>query len=194
MKTSNTIIAIGLGIGMAFALRAAFNMQAAPAPHQSGELARGMRLSGPAHVHDGDTIRITFNGKSQSIRIFGIDAPELDQTCTKDGYKVRCGLAARDLMVSITQGRTVTCTIQDIDRYKRLVAQCEAGGYDLGRTMVRAGAVYEYKRYSGGLYAADEAYAQSQRLGLWDMAVESPAHYRACRSNDPTRPRPSDCL
>ena len=46
-------------------------------------------------IIDGDTIIL--NG--EKIRFSGIDAPELKQTCVKDGQKIFCGVSAKMLLV-----------------------------------------------------------------------------------------------
>jgi len=51
---------------------------ALPFPTVAGESVR---------VVDGDGLKIG----NQSIRLWGIDAPELDQTCELDGRTVPCG-------------------------------------------------------------------------------------------------------
>jgi endonuclease YncB( thermonuclease family) len=48
-------------------------------------------VAGPATVIDGDTVVIT-----QRIRLQGIDAPELHQTCTAYGQQWACGRTAAE--------------------------------------------------------------------------------------------------
>ena len=45
-------------------------------------------------ITDGDTIKI--NG--EKIRFSGIDTPELNQTCAKEGIKNSCGLTAKQIL------------------------------------------------------------------------------------------------
>src|SRR6478735_2747593 len=54
-------------------------------------------VAGRAFATDGDTIRI---GNSR-IRLKGIDAPELSQSCVRDGHPVLCGENARNKLLSI---------------------------------------------------------------------------------------------
>ncbi|MDP6785986.1 MAG: hypothetical protein QGI13_02555 [Rhodospirillales bacterium] len=48
-------------------------------------------LSGPVRVIDGDTIEIG----GRRIHLFGIDAPELEQTCEWPAKTIDCGKVSR---------------------------------------------------------------------------------------------------
>src|SRR5262245_58713704 len=48
-------------------------------------------LAGEATINDGDTITL----KGERIRLVGIDAPEYNQTCAKDGATYACGRMSR---------------------------------------------------------------------------------------------------
>lgn len=95
-------------------------------------------------VVDGDTIR---DCQGERVRLFGLDAPELDQPG---------GLLARDQLRRLTEGR-VTCTVQNPrkprDKYRRLVMMCENQSGDVACQMIRSGPSVEYERYSNGYYA-----------------------------------------
>ena len=122
-------------------------------------------------VHDGDTIRCD----GARVRIWGIDAPELDRSprCRTGGAwacdpaAMRYAIPARDRMIELTHGRTVTCEQMDVDRYRRIVARCTAGGLDVGQVLVREGLARDYTRYSRGRYLADETRARRARDGMW---------------------------
>jgi endonuclease YncB( thermonuclease family) len=85
---------------------------------------------------DGDTIRA---GDGAEYRIFGIDAPELHQTCKEaNGKSWACGRAAKARLTTLIKGGNVTCEARDKDRFGRVVAVCSAQGVpDLGDAMVR---------------------------------------------------------
>ena len=64
--------------------------------------ATGATVIGIARVLDGDTIKIG----STSIRLFGIDAPEMAQSCrSAAGTVYRCGEDAAERLRFLTQGR-----------------------------------------------------------------------------------------
>jgi len=132
-------------------------------------------------VIDGDTLDV----QGVRIRLFGIDAPEARQTCDRNGAAWRCGQwSARVLADAVDAGR-VTCKAVDIDKYKRTVAICHAGGQDLGQHMVQAGAARAYARYSDR-YLGDEATAKANRSGIWAAKMVTPEAYRHPKTPAPT--------
>jgi endonuclease YncB( thermonuclease family) len=123
-------------------------------------------ISGPATITDGDTIRI----RNNRIRLWGIDAPERTQAYGPD---------ATDYLQRLTQGKEISCTKQDTDKYGRVVAKCFTGDHDLGRDMIAAGLAIDYTRYSHGYYKDVETTARIQHLGMWTQPkLETPEHYR----------------
>ena len=119
-------------------------------------------IVGVASVIDGDTIEI----HGERIRLSGIDAPERDRMCAGgvNAYQ-RASLALSDAIVR----RTVQCSVSGQDRYGRHVAQCSVGGTDLGEQMVEAGWARDWRRYSGGRYADEEARARAAGRGVWGL-------------------------
>lgn len=128
---------------------------------------------GLALVIDGDTLRIG----SERIRLHGIDAPEISQTCQTRTGAMKCGDVARVRLAAIIAGREVRCTGKTRDRYRRLVATCTVRGEDIGRRMVREGWAMAYRRYSTA-YVGEEAAARRDSRGLWATAFVQPGEYR----------------
>lgn len=92
----------------------------APLAVMLSQPACAQTVAGEARVVDGDTLIIG----GETIRLFGIDAPELDQTCSLDGNAWACGDLAADQLRSITTGLAVSCDGIERDQYERLVATC----------------------------------------------------------------------
>ena len=130
----------------------------------------GRSLEGRAQVTDGDTIRI---GEAR-IRLKGIDAPEMEQRCSRAGRSYACGETARRALIDLVSGETVRCRAAGRDRYRRILAQCTVNGKDIGTQMVESGWAVSYGRD----YDAEEAHAQERRVGLWEGEFERPQDWR----------------
>jgi endonuclease YncB( thermonuclease family) len=131
-------------------------------------------IVGQASVIDGDTIEI----HGQRIRFHGIDAPESRQLCNDAaGKPYRCGQKAALALSDKIGRRTVKCQPRDVDRYKRVVAVCRAGGIDLSAWLVSEGLAVAYRRYSND-YVTEEAAAQQAKRGIWAGSFTEPAQWR----------------
>lgn len=126
--------------------------------------------AGVARVADGDSLSLG----GERIRLWGIDAPELSQTCRRQGQDYPCGRLARDALRRLTEGRQISCEGWQRDRYQRLLADCSASGVDLSASQVAAGWAVAY-----GGYLLEEARARNAGLGLWQGEFERPSDWRA---------------
>jgi len=131
---------------------------------------RPLPLVGHAEAVDGDTLRL---GRTR-IRLAGLDAPELRQTCTDaSGGSWPCGAAARDFVVDQLRSGDVSCAPSGRDIYRRTLAACTIAGIDLGHAIVDAGwAVAELP------YAGEEGDARAAKRGIWAGTFEPPAQWR----------------
>jgi endonuclease YncB( thermonuclease family) len=126
-------------------------------------------LSGAAIASDGDSLRLG----GRRVRIEGIDAPEIGQTCRRDGAGWDCGAAARRRLEDLISGTTTRCRLHGHDRYGRELGLCEAGGRNIGREMVLSGHAVSY-----GLYSQEEEQARNHRAGLWAGDFVQPQEWR----------------
>ena len=141
-------------------------------------------FSGPVVMGDGDSLRV---GGSQNLRLIGIDAPELDQTCTLDtGATFACGTWVAETVRKAFNGRAATCTAQQIDRYDRPLVTCTIGGEDLGARLVREGLALTYREST--TYAAEEKAAILADRGLWSMDMQDPSEHRRARATNRAAP------
>ena len=130
----------------------------------------GDALSGRARASDGDSIRL--NG--DRIRLLGIDAPELDQTCTDaHGREWQCGQRAKERMAALLSGGEVRCLSRRRDRYGRALATCTVNGTDIAATMVSEGLAVSYNDYVN-----EEALARASRRGIWAGTFVRPRDWR----------------
>ncbi len=135
---------------------------------------RGTLSGVVTHVADGDTLDITANGRTYTIRLDGIDAPERGQAF---------GREARVQLRVLAFSKPATATVLDRDRYGRTVARVIVAGRDLSEEMVKAGLAWHFVRYSADRrLAALEQQARQQRRGLWaDRSPLPPWQYRSDR-------------
>ncbi|MDG1153638.1 MAG: thermonuclease family protein [Alphaproteobacteria bacterium] len=95
------------------------------------KLKIGAEIDGKVWVIDGDSLRISSNDfKKYEVRIFGVNAPELN---TKKGK------IAKTFMIKLIKkgNRKVSCKVIDIDRYKRYVSVCHNNQGDLAEIMLK---------------------------------------------------------
>jgi len=132
-------------------------------------------ISARASVIDGDTLRVG----GERIRLLGIDAPELSQTCRDEaGREWLCGREARDRLNALVGQGEVNCATNSLDRYGRALATCSAGPVaDVGASLVREGYAVDYGR--GPInYRSAEAEARAARRGIWRGEFERPQDWR----------------
>jgi endonuclease YncB( thermonuclease family) len=131
-------------------------------------------ITGRATVVDGDTLEI----RGERIRLFGIDAPESDQTCTgADGALWPCGRRAAFALNALIENKTVTCVERDRDRWNRSVSVCTAGGGDLGSRLVSDGWAIAYRRYSTD-YVPQENEARAAGRNIFAGTFVEPSQWR----------------
>jgi len=113
-------------------------------------------ITGPAYVIDGDTIVI----KKTQIRLFGVDAPEMNHPYGKN---------AKWALVKLCKGNSVKAEITDQDVHGRTVARCHLDdGRDLSAEMVKLGLAIDWPKYSGGIYRDHEVPDARKKMWLAD--------------------------
>jgi endonuclease YncB( thermonuclease family) len=107
-------------------------------------LAAGAVAQVPASaVIDGDTLRY----EGTAVHLWGIDAPEIDQTCS-DGWPA--GKMAADRLASLIHDRKLVCNLEKWPSTPgKAFALCKADGQDLSAAMVDAGMAWSYTAQTG---------------------------------------------
>jgi endonuclease YncB( thermonuclease family) len=156
-------IAVLIGIALGLAIPETPTTQSAP--------AETVVLRGSRHVRsiiDGDTFKVG----DRSIRLHGIDAPELAQSC--EGWAA--GEAARNALVGLLARGAPQCKYVATDAYGRTVAICRVNGEDVSEAMVRSGMAYAAYSHD---YLLQEWRAKIDGRGIHARRCASPAHWRA---------------
>lgn len=160
-RTLATLLALCLSVALS------------PARAQAGE---DDEITGYPTVVDGDTL--DFGGRA--VRLLGIDAPELDQTCRAAGGDWPCGQAARQAAADRVGDRAVACVARgrDVTGAERARCHLEADGrQDLGAWLVREGwALVEPDAEAA--YGAAQAAAEAAGRGLWRGSFVAPWSWR----------------
>lgn len=133
-----------------------------------------IRAEAPA-VHDGDTVALG----PVRVRLHGVDAPELNQTCARpDGSLWPCGTVARDRLAALAAGGDFACRALERDAYGRVIGACFAGGRDVNAIMVAEGLAWAYRHFSSD-YVAEEDAARTAALGIWGGEAQAAWDFRA---------------
>ncbi|MER2249567.1 thermonuclease family protein [Methylorubrum podarium] len=149
-------------------------LQAPPA--RAADEAAPRTVSGPATVIDGATLQIG----GRRLRLHGIDAPDLDQTCS-DGHErdYSCGRAAAKALAARIGGESVTCELRAAANGRAGVL-CRLGEDDLAAWMVANGYAVADRSVSAD-YTDQDRRAWGRRLGLWAGVFELPSERRRLR-------------
>ncbi len=139
-------------------------------------------ITGYAKVIDGDTIIIN----EKKIRLYGIDAPEKNQICSKPWLSFdiitfnkdyECGLETTNLLKKFVKNEILVCKKKSMDRYNRVVAICYKQRRDINSWLVRNGLAVAYAKYSKK-YIINENDAKREKKGLWAGNFEMPWEWR----------------
>ena len=152
-------------------------------------------IKGKVRVIDGDTLEFlnyqeinpdndgqTLNDQDikankLQIRIHGIDAPELHQSCKLGNSKFECGQVAKYKLLDKIRDETINCQKITSDRFNRIVAKCQLNQEDLGAWMVSQGWAFSYHQFSND-YLMEEDSAEISIKGFWASKFVVPSKWR----------------
>jgi endonuclease YncB( thermonuclease family) len=140
-------------------------------------------------IVDGDTVVVNVDGKNESVRMIGIETPELNDSRTG----VQCfAKEASDRTKTLLTGKKVQLEKDpsqgDRDKYKRLLAHVfREDGVSINKTLISEGYAHEYTydgeyKYQAQYKAAQKA-AEAGEKGLW--APDACASFEAAKKEEP---------
>lgn len=138
-------------------------------------------------VHDGDSLTIVAQGKRVSVRLKGIDAPELSQPF---------GSNARQALASLVLNRPVTVSYSKTDQYGRLVGRVHVDEcIDVSLHLLTVGMAWFYGAFQCELpkairskFESGQETARTARVGIWSQNnPESPWAHRGNKNQAPPR-------
>ncbi len=125
-------------------------------------------------VIDGDTILL---GKLK-IRLYGIDAPEINQSCQdKNNQEDNCGEQAKIFLENILANQKIICEMRNFDKYQRILAKCFVNNQDIQEILVKNGHAIAYINYSRDYEPAQSQAIKAQK-GIWQGHFTNPANFR----------------
>ena len=129
-------------------------------------------LAGQFHVlkvYDGDTIQVDKMGKTFTVRLAGIDAPENNQPFSEE---------AKKYLTDLCLNQTADIKAYGTDRYGRTLGTVVLFyTTDASLEMIKAGLAEIYRgRFPKGLdsrlYKEAESEARKKGLGMWSLGAE----------------------
>ena len=134
----------------------------------------------------------------ESVRLYGIDSPELDQECIlKTEIKnenneisikeeiIKCGLNSKLKLIELILNKKISCIIKGEDGYSRYIGDCKIEienrkkkyKMNINKEMVLSGNSIAYQAHTDK-YIDDENIAKNANIGIWATTFENPFEYR----------------
>ena len=140
-------------------------------------LAAAEEISGAARVVDANTLEIG----SRRVRLIGVDAPDLEQTCpVRKGGTYPCGRVAAETLAKLVKDGPLVCRGEKTDDIGRILARCAIRGFDLGEQFVLTGRAFADPE-TGAAYRRAEGTAEKLREGMWRGEFQKPWEWRHAR-------------
>jgi endonuclease YncB( thermonuclease family) len=124
--------------------------------------AAAEEVRGVASIKSGNEIVI---GK-RIVRLFGVQAPKIDEICQIEEAKMKCGIVAWSQLIQLADGWHVSCDIELKSKQGSDFATCYIGEIDLNEGMVRSGWAKAARKQTDR-YIVDEEDARASKRGLW---------------------------
>lgn len=148
--------------------------QPPPTPTETAILGETSEVYPVTRVIDGDTIEVQIDGKKETVRLIGIDTPEVvDPRSPIECFGKQASEKAKSLLVGQGVILKADPTQSDKDRYARLLRYVyHVDGAFINDLLVREGYAHEYT-YQNDPYIFQQQFkdaekeAQENKRGLW---------------------------
>ena len=155
-----------LGLWRLALLAAALAIAPAPAGAEA-------TLSGPGRALEGDRLEVA----GTVVRLWGIDGPELEQSCVREGAFWPCGRKAHDHLAAFVDGQTVVCRVMPESVPQQTVAKCAVQGLDVAAELATRGFALvppDGTQY----YIPNRNEGRTRGAGLWSGVYVNPWEWR----------------
>lgn len=147
--------------------------------------AQGVVVGRVTRIQDGDSVLVQQSERTITVRLAGIDAPELAQPF---------GRESREHLKACCFGQIVLVETHGVDRHGRVLGTLDAGGMDCGLEQLRAGMAWHYRIFANEQsielrhrYTTAERDARRRAIGLWEQPEPIPP-WRFRHSNPRVEP------
>lgn len=138
-------------------------------------------LTGQAKVIDADILIVA----DRRFILWGIDAPERNQTCALAGKEWGCYVASKRALEVLAGRGEVECVLTgEPDPFGRRYGVCSFGGEDLNAQMVRMGMALAFSEQTSD-YEPQMLEAITEGVGLWQPDVHFVEPWVWRHSNNP---------
>ena len=141
------------------------------------EISERGQIKGKANAIKGNIIEID----GQTIRLYGIDAPELEQLCYVKGKPWQCGLTAKQKLAEKIEEKSLTCLIKDQENKHIPAAECFIGRQNLNAWVVEQGWAIADRQNSRS-FISYEILAKRNHKGIYQSEFLKPSLWREANS------------
>ncbi len=126
---------------------------------------------------------ISINGRM--LRFYGIDAPEVSQTCAdQHGRSYNCGKDAAMWLKNWLGSHELECHVISQNEKGNIIGACSLGAYDIAAALVNAGYAFANRQVSD-MYVGYEQQAKQAQRGMWRGTFYMPWDWRKLQAQKP---------
>jgi endonuclease YncB( thermonuclease family) len=127
-------------------------------------------------VVDGDTVKVSINGTTETLRLIGLDTPEtVDPRKTVQCFGKEASNKAKELLTGKKVRIEKDATQGDKDKYGRTLAYIYVGDIFYNKYMIEQGYAHEYTYNTPYKYQAEfklaQKTAETNKAGLWSPST-----------------------